>query len=467
MRWLRRTVWPGLLIGTVGTAMCPAPAQAAAPAVAAIAPNNGPQAGGTGVTISGSGFGDGDSVSFGGRPATVVTVDSPSSISAASPAGSGTVDVRVAGPGGGSAATPADRFAYDPPPSGPWLGLDGNNSTYLGPVATFAERGVVYDRSGPVDWTAGELARAGGAATAKGTALATDLANGMIPVVAIEYRGYSGSYRPDPAFPSEAHGSRTLGEYVGGFVASAASILAAYPDRGILFEPINEPWGYTTPQFDGAQYAAVIARLMPAARRAGIPLASIYVGATGRRWVSQMYAAEPELRSEIAGWYLHPYGPPRGSSEEAAGGIQSLPLVQAEMTSGQNNIIVSEVGYCALDVLDGQACSHDTFAHGSEAAAALHEMLADALPYHEEGWLRALLVYSRNDGGWAMQLPGGAFTEQGRTLLAFAAAQQPPATPPGLSTAAAAASICTPPLAEAIVSATELYVSDGLSCDPS
>jgi len=70
----------------------------------------------------------------------------------------------------------------------------------------------------------------------------------------------------------------------------------------VLFEPINEPWGYTTPQYGGAQYADVIAALLPAARAAGIPLDDIYVAATGKGctatgecmsngWLTSMYAA--------------------------------------------------------------------------------------------------------------------------------------------------------------------------------
>ena len=51
----------------------------------------------------------------------------------------------------------------------------------------------------------------------------------------------------------------------------------------------------------------------------------------------------------------------------------------------------------------------------SQAAANLTQMLDNALPYHRAGWLRALLVYSRNAGGWAMQLPGGDIHQAGRS----------------------------------------------------
>lgn len=405
-------------------------AVAASPRITAIAPNNGPQAGGTAVTIIGTGFGPGASVSFGSTPAAHVEVLSPTSIVALSPAGAGTVAILVSSPAGGTPATPYDQFAYDTPPSGPWLGLDGNNSTYLGALDYYVQRGVVFDRSGPIDWNAGEPVQQDGRPTAGGKALARDLDNGMIPVVTIEYAGYHGQFKSDPRFPTEASGSHRLRAYVEGFVSCAKEMLQAYPGQRILFEPMNEPWGYTTPQFNGAQYAAAVARLLPAAQAAGIPLSDIYVGATGANldasgnftsgWITAIYKAQPQLRTEIQGWYLHPYGPPAGTEPHNSGGIESLPAIQAEMTSGQNNIIVSEVGYCAEDLNGGNPCGDPNYHTGAEAAAALSQVLEKALPYHEAGWLKALLVYSRNDRGWAMQLPGGRLTPAGEALDQFA-----------------------------------------------
>ncbi|MGA8353132.1 MAG: IPT/TIG domain-containing protein [Solirubrobacteraceae bacterium] len=406
---------------------------AAAPAVTGISPNNGSEAGGAAVTITGTGFIAGSTVKFGSTAASGVVINNSTSIAATSPAGSGLVDIKVTNSNGTSSAVPNDQFAYDTPPSGSWLGLDGNNSTYLGPVDAFAEQGVVYDRSGPIDFEAGQLPKAGDTLEAD----MDDKPVPLIPVVAIEYKGYEGNFKPDLHFPTEAGGSKTLSEYVTGFVKTASAILEKYPGQQILFEPINEPWGYTTPQFSGAEYGNVIAKLLPAAAEAGIPLADIYVGATGKdclkeggecstvKWVAAMYGADPKLETEIKGWYFHPYGPPEGVEEEDSQGIQSLPLVQAEMTSGQNNIIVSEVGYCALDVNEGIACGAPQVAHGSEAAEDLTTMLDNALPYRQAGWLKALLVFSRNDGGWAMQVGDGLLTTQGQALDEFAFALKP------------------------------------------
>ena len=76
------------------------------------------------------------------------------------------------------------------------------------------------------------------------------------------------------------------------------------------------------------------------------------------------------------------------------------------MTSGQNNIIVSEIGFCALDVSRAPDClGHAEAPDGTRAAALLTETLDVALPYRDAGWLRALIVYARADGGWSMQTP--------------------------------------------------------------
>ncbi len=87
------------------------------PVVSSVSPDFGPTSGGTTVTITGSGFGAGASVSFGSVAASVVSVQSPTQISAASPAGVGTVDVRVSVSGQESPANAGDRFAYVSPPA--------------------------------------------------------------------------------------------------------------------------------------------------------------------------------------------------------------------------------------------------------------------------------------------------------------------------------------------------------------
>lgn len=403
--------------------------EATAPAVTSIAPNNGAAGGGTPVTIAGSGFAPGSTVAFGASPATGVKVESAATIIATSPPGAETVNVTVTNAAGVSARLPQDQFAYDPVPRGPWLGLDGNSfGSWTGAVGDFTFHHIVYDRGGDpgIAWQAGELTEVGGQPTAGGVALAKSIAAGMIPDINIAYSGYTGDGVSNPDFPAS---DAQVSSYVQGFIASAREIHEKYPSA--IFEPMNEPWFDTTPKYNGAEYANVIARLLPEARAAGIPLNKIYVAAYGADrsssdrltggWVPAMYKAQPQLESEIEGWYFHPYGPPSGSGLEQSAGIQSVPEVQKLMTSGQNNIIVSEVGYCAPDVGQDTECSGPAAAENStQAATWLTEMLDNALPYRQAGWLRALIVYSRDDRGWAMETLGGHLTAQGEALDEFA-----------------------------------------------
>jgi hypothetical protein len=337
------------------------------------------------------------------------------------------------------------------PGSEGWLGLNENSVSYLGPVDAFSKHGVVYDRS--LEMQAGTVPgepQAGTAPGELGLRLREDHRLGMTPVSTIEYRGYGRagySFRADPEFPQERSASEeaahhnTIDSYVEGFVRSASATLKlvheSYPGMRVLFEPMNEPWGYTTPQYNGAQYADVIARLLPAVVAAGIPSSDIYIGATGEgctalasctanSWVAEMYAAQPALRKQVEGWYFHPYGPPSGLLEFDNGGIQSLPVVREGIFSGRDNVIVSEVGFCASDVNNpdglygGVDCHGIEASDGASAAEMLTALLKQAAIYHREGWLKALIVYSRNDGGWAMQVKGGALTPSGAALQAFA-----------------------------------------------
>lgn len=109
------------------------------PVVTNVNPNVGPTGGGTTVTITGFNFTGATSVKFGATNATSFTVNSSTSITAISPAGTGTVDVTVTVPiFGTSQATPADHFTYVPAPTvtkvnpntGPTTG--GNSVTITG-----------------------------------------------------------------------------------------------------------------------------------------------------------------------------------------------------------------------------------------------------------------------------------------------------------------------------------------------
>jgi uncharacterized protein (TIGR03437 family) len=88
----------------------------APPVITGAAPSSGPAAGGTSLAISGQGFQNGATVRFGKQAAPSVTFSGPTSLSAVTPPGSGTVDVTVSNPDGQTAAL-ANGFTYQMAPS--------------------------------------------------------------------------------------------------------------------------------------------------------------------------------------------------------------------------------------------------------------------------------------------------------------------------------------------------------------
>jgi hypothetical protein len=86
------------------------------PFVTSITPASGLAAGGTLVTITGGNLqGLSTTVNFGPNPSPTVSCISPTTCTAVSPAGSGTVDVRVTVDGVTTAITAGDRFTYSAP----------------------------------------------------------------------------------------------------------------------------------------------------------------------------------------------------------------------------------------------------------------------------------------------------------------------------------------------------------------
>lgn len=94
------------------------------PAVTEVSPGIGPTAGGTSVTINGANLGGATAVVFGTTAAASFTVNSPTSITATTPAESvGTVDVLVTTPAGTSVKRSTDRYTFQAPPTVTRLGV--------------------------------------------------------------------------------------------------------------------------------------------------------------------------------------------------------------------------------------------------------------------------------------------------------------------------------------------------------
>jgi hypothetical protein len=103
--------------GTSATNMADQFSYTAGPTVTAVSPNAGPVTGNTSVTITGTNFTGTTAVAFGHTAAASFTVNGPNSITAISPAGSGTVNVTVTTPLGTSASSTSDQFSYGGSPA--------------------------------------------------------------------------------------------------------------------------------------------------------------------------------------------------------------------------------------------------------------------------------------------------------------------------------------------------------------
>ena len=333
------------------------------------------------------------------------------------------------------AATPPRPARPAAKPPAAWLGLDYNSGAGVGRLRDFARRGVVYDREGSLEVGAGDTP-ANSSRLAEG--LDASYAAHMVPDIVVNSTvgrlGCDGN--PNPRKLCLPTGEPQIESYVRAFVRTARSVVRAHRGKQVLFEPMNEPWDWASPPGTGSgaaaasEYAAVLAQVLPAAKASGVPLSDIYVPATGTlsdgsSWVSGLYGSQPCLKpgpascGPIAGWNVHPYGLPGSSTE----GILSVPAVRAAMLSGQDNVVISEIGFCATDVNDGQACDEnkaDIVGTSSQTAAWLSQTLKEAAPMHRAGWLKALLLWERGGSGFAIQNPDGRLTAQGRVLDLFA-----------------------------------------------
>jgi hypothetical protein len=108
---------------------------ASPPAVTGVSPSHGRAVGGTAVTVTGTDL-SGGTVAFGSHAATGVSCGA-TSCTVTSPAGTGTVDIRVTSTAGTSAISSADKFTYiaTPPPAGPITGYRGKCVADAGPIA--------------------------------------------------------------------------------------------------------------------------------------------------------------------------------------------------------------------------------------------------------------------------------------------------------------------------------------------
>lgn len=194
------------------------------PAITAVSPASGPVAGGTAVTISGINFIGVTAVRFGATAASF-TVNSATSITATSPAGSaGTVDVTVTTTAGTSTTVSLDRFTYVAAP----------------PVANNVSATVAYGSSGPVT-----LNITGGAPTS------VSVATAPIHGTAVA-SGTSITYTPTASYAGSDSFTYTATNASGTSAPATVSITVSSPT--ITYSPSSPPVGAV-----GAAYSQSIA----------------------------------------------------------------------------------------------------------------------------------------------------------------------------------------------------------------
>lgn len=125
-----------------------------APLVSQVVPNTGGALGGTRVTIVGQNFVGTTAVMFGSTPATRFQVNSDSSVTAASPPGTGTVDITVTTAEGTSSIGSSDQFTYIVRPPEvksivPNAGSAGGGTTVTIVGANFQDASAVMFGSNP------------------------------------------------------------------------------------------------------------------------------------------------------------------------------------------------------------------------------------------------------------------------------------------------------------------------------
>jgi alpha-tubulin suppressor-like RCC1 family protein len=170
--------------------------------VSAIEPAAGPTAGGTQVTITGTHLDQATGVQFGSVAATHVEVLSAAKIRAASPAGSGTVDVTVTLPGGGaSVAVPQDRFTYVPQPV---VAALSPGKTAAGSEATVTITGSAFSGAGAVNFGGRPAVRFTVNSATSITATAPSAPAGVVDVTVTTLGGTSAAAAADRFYYTEA-----------------------------------------------------------------------------------------------------------------------------------------------------------------------------------------------------------------------------------------------------------------------
>lgn len=126
----------------------------------------------------------------------------------------------------------------------------------------------------------------------------------------------------------------------------------------------------------------------------------------GEGWMFDFKTAWPGSTTKVNGWTSHPYGEPGASNSEGNNNIGSTAVQHENAVSlgftetGTSNWWVTEVGYrVGGGTGPGEGCTEAT------QSSKLKEALEQLLGYHNEGWLKAICVFSDGTTEWGIDSP--------------------------------------------------------------
>jgi hypothetical protein len=296
--------------------------------------------------------------------------------------------------------------------SAPWLGLNGNHvntSVFAGNQTQFSQLGISFTRCQQVQGQANDD---------NGVPLLTDIATisgiGQVPVVVISAPNYNtGTYPTGGA----------IATYAAFVVSTIQSIELAFPKLGTLYEIDNEPWNFYAPAGTAAQYADVVVQVINAVLAAKLDVTRVFAVVKDLAWITSMYAQQATLKTIVQGWSFHPYGPPPPQyGTNTIQGISAVANARTTLFSGANNILISEVGFQDRQI-SNTAGGGVSDANNGQVVEWMQLLLEQALEYRLAGWLRAMLIFHRTSGNFAMVQvnTSGTLTPAGVALTQFGA----------------------------------------------
>jgi hypothetical protein len=315
-----------------------------APVVSDVSPTSGATSGGTDVSITGANFAGGAAVTFGGVPATNVTVLSTTTITARTPLHSaGSVDVVVANPDNYTGTLPAGFTYTDTSPTAPIVSGVSPNS---GPIS-----------GGTVVTITGSNFASGGTVTFGGVSATNVIVVSASSITATTPPHAAGAVTVSVSNPSSEVGALAAGFTYSPGVVSFIQVAAATPQSS----PTTVSVSYTSPQTVG-------------------DLNIVVVGWNNSTSVVQ------SITDSAGNAYSLAIGPTTGTSlrqsiyyaKSIIGGPNTVSVIFNQATAYPDIRILEYRGVTTLDVTAGASGNSNVSSSGSATTTSPNELIFGA-----------------------------------------------------------------------------------------